>query len=75
MKTLKTVKDFFKKPALSFDKIIILGLCIFFLIFIDETYGKFYGMAGATIRALIVAIILALLVQVARLVVEVEKGK
>lgn len=75
MKTLKTVKDFFKKPALSFDKIVILGLCIFFLIFIDETYGKFYGMAGATIRALIVAVMLALCVQVVRLVFEIRAGK
>lgn len=75
MKTLKPVKDFFSKPALSFEKIIMLGLCEFFLIFIDETYGKFYGMAGATIRALITVIILALCVQVVRLVVEVEKDK
>ena len=75
MKTMKPVKDFFSKPSMSFDKIVMLGLCEFFLIFIDETFGKFYGMADATIRALIVAIILALLVQVIRLVVEVEKEK
>lgn len=72
---MKTIKSFFSKPAMSFDKIIMLGLCEFFLIFIDENYGKFYGLAGATIRALITVIILALLVQIVRLVVEVEKDK
>lgn len=75
MKIIKAVKDFFSKPSMSFDKIIMLGLCEFFLIFIKETYGDFYGLAGAIYNALFMAIILALLVQVARLVVEVEKGQ
>lgn len=75
MKTIKVVKDFFSKPSMSFDKIILLGLCEFFLIFTQETYGKFYGLAGAIYHAVFMAIILALLVQVIRLVVEVEKEK
>ena len=75
MKTMKPVKDFFSKPSMSFDKIIMLGLCEFFLIFIKETNGKFYGLASALYHAVFMAIILALLVQVIRLVVEVEKEK
>ena len=75
MKIIKPVKDFFSKPSMSFDKIVLLGLCEFFLIFIDETYGNFYGLVGAIHHALFMAIILALSVQVIRLVVEVEKEK
>lgn len=75
MKTIKLVKDFFTKPALSFDKIVLLGLCELLLIMLKESHGRFYGMANAIYHALFVAIILALSIQLLRLIAEVRRDK
>lgn len=75
MKIIETVKNFFTKPAMSFDKIIMLGICEFVLIFFQETFGRLYGLTGAIYNALFTTVLLALCVQLIRLIFEVKAGK
>lgn len=72
---MKHLANFFNKPSMSFEKIIMLGLCELFLIMLKEWHGRFYGMANAVYHALFVAVILALFIQFIRLNAEVKAGK
>lgn len=70
---MKRLVNFFNKPAMSFDKIFILGFCQLALIVLREEHGRFYGLANAIYTALFVTIILAILLQLIRLINEVRK--
>ena len=72
---MKRLANFFNKPPLPFDRILILGFCELVLIVLREEYGRFYGWANAFHKALLVAIILALCVQLIRLINEVMGEK
>ena len=70
---MNKIKSFFNKPPLSFDRILILGFCLLALIVLREEHGRFYGLANAIYTALFVTIILAILLQLIRLINEVRK--
>lgn len=70
---MKRLVNFFNKPAMSFDKIILLGICEVILIMVKETSGRFYGITNAIYHALFMAVLLALSIQLIRLINEVRK--
>ena len=72
---MKHLANFFNKPPLPFDRILILGFCQLFLIVLSEEHGRFYGWANAFHKALLAAIILAALLQLIRLINEVIRDK
>lgn len=72
---MKRLADFFSKPPLPFDRILILGFCQLVLIILSEERGRFYGWANAFHKALLAAIILAVLLQLIRLINEVRRDK
>ena len=72
---MKRLVNFFNKPPLPFDRILILGFCQLVLIVLSEEHGRFYGWANAFHKALLAAIILALCVQLIRLINEVIRDR
>lgn len=75
IKLIKRLKLFFTKPSMPFDKLLFLGGAELFLIILQEAHGRFYGLAGAVYNALFVTIILAVSLQLIRLINEVINDK
>ena len=72
---MKRLADFFNKPSLPFDRLLILCFCELVLIVLREEHGRFYGLTNAIYIALFVTIMLAVLVQLIRLINEVMRDK
>lgn len=72
---MKRLVNFFNKPSMSFDKIILLGACEFLLILLKESYGRLYGLVSDVYHALFVTVLLALTIQLIRLINEVIRDK
>lgn len=72
---MNKIKSFFNKPSMSFDKIILLAICEVVLIIFKEANGRLYGMTNAIYHALFLAVLLALWIQLLRLIAEVRRDK
>ena len=72
---MKRLANFFNKPPLPFDRILILGFCQLVLIILSEERGRFYGLTNAIYNALFVTLMLAVLLQLIRLINEVIRDK
>lgn len=72
---MKRLVNFFNKPPLPFDRILILGFCELVLIVLREEHGRFYGLTNAIYNALFVTLMLAVLLQLIRLINEVISDK
>ena len=72
---MKRLANFFNKPPLPFDRILILGFCQLVLIILSEERGRFYGLTNAIYNALFVTLMLAVLLQLIRLINEVRRDK
>lgn len=64
------MKSFFSKPSLSGDRILLLGICSVVLRIMVEVNGGAINFLDDIFKALIVAIIIALLIQIVRLINE-----
>lgn len=72
---MERLKLFFMKPSMSFDKLLMLGGAEFLMIVLQEGHGRFYGLYGAIFNAVFVTIILAVTLQLVRLIFEALKDK
>lgn len=75
MMKMKRLVNFFNKPPLPFDRILILGFCELVLIVLREEHGRFYGLTNAIYHALFFTLMLAVLLQLIRLINELRRDK
>lgn len=64
---MSKIKSFFNKPAMTFNKILLLGMCAVFLMAVNDIFGRFYGITHDIWLALFVAVTLALGLQLIRI--------
>ena len=67
---VRSMKSFFNKPSISGDRILLLGICSVVLMIMAEANDGAINFLDNIFRALIATIVIALLIQLVRLINE-----